>query len=153
MSKSPEQPRLASAVRQLGAVLLCAAMAGAAMAQETRLPEPRQEGSVSFITGGIGADEAQAFRDAAGAYNLRLTFATPQGEYYASVHVVLSDARGQVLADTTSDGPFLFFRVPAGRYRIVAECDGKTMRRDASVGEGRSADLVVRWPPESIASP
>ena len=79
---------------QLCAALLCALASGVCLADEVALPAVQQQGAVSFVTGGIGSDEAAAFRAAAARYNLRLTLAAVSGEFFAGVKVSLRDAQG-----------------------------------------------------------
>src|SRR3989442_605745 len=83
------------------------------------LPSEQTQGTETYVSGGIGQDEAQAFEAAAAQYPLALEFAikhAPRAEYTADVHVIVTDVKGQHVLDTRSDGPFLLAKLPAGRY-------------------------------------
>jgi len=127
-----------------GIVTLCAVLA-ADVAAQSALPPVRQQGDISFITGGIGLDEASAFRAAAARYNLRLTFAAVSGAYLADAKVELRDAQGRMVAQVTSDGPYLFFKVPAGQYSVRADKGSESLTRQVQVRDKQSSELIFRW--------
>lgn len=125
--------------------VLCAALAAANVAAQSALPPVQQQGDVSFITGGVGLDEASALRAAAAQYNLRLTFAAVSGAYLAGARVVLRDAQGRTVAEASSDGPYLFFKVPAGQYSVSADNGGETVTKQVQVRDKQSSELIFRW--------
>lgn len=124
---------------------LCAGLAATSIAAESALPAVQQQGGISYVTGGVGLDEASALRAAAPQYNLRLTFATASGEYAAGVKVVLRDAKGQSLVEAASDGPFMYLQVPPGKYQVSAEGMGETLTRPAVVRPKGGTELIFRW--------
>ncbi|RKU05252.1 hypothetical protein C7H84_03705 [Burkholderia sp. Nafp2/4-1b] len=117
-------------------VLLAACLlnAGANALAETST-EPIVRNGVAYITGGIGQDEVTAFRDVAPRYNLRITFASKAGHYLSDVDVTLLSGKSRVL-DAHTNGPFLFARVPPGRYTVSAH--------DRAVQEVRHAVVPAR---------
>jgi hypothetical protein len=129
----------------LCAALLCTLSGHAALAADLPLPAAQQQGAISFVTGGIGSDEAQAFRSAAPQYNLRLTLAAVSGEFFAGVKVTLRDAKGNTVVEAVSDGPYLFLNVPPGRYQVTADNMGQVQRRHAVVRANGGTELYLRW--------
>jgi hypothetical protein len=127
------------------AALLCTLAGHAALAADLPLPAVQQQGAISFVTGGIGSDEAQAFRSAAAQYNLRLTLAAVSGEFFAGVKVTLRDAKGNTVVEAVSDGPYLFFNVPPGRYQVTADNMGQVQSRNAVVRASGGTELYLRW--------
>jgi hypothetical protein len=112
------------------------------------LPPEQTQGVVTYVSGGIGKDEAQAFEAAAKRYPLSLEFVvkhTPRAEYTADVHVVVKDAQGKSVLDTRSDGPFLLAKLPAGRYTVTAEQHGQTLSKTANVATHKPAHLMFLW--------
>ena len=82
------------------------------------LPAEQTQGSIAYVTGGIGADEAKAIERMAKGYPLTLEFlvkAQPRAEFTAAVKVTVTDHTGKVLLDTRSEGPFLLARLSPGR--------------------------------------
>jgi hypothetical protein len=112
------------------------------------LPAEQTQGSVTYVSGGIGQEEAQAFEVAAAHYPLTLEFAikhAPHAEFIADVHVIVTDARGQHMLDTHSDGPFLLARLPVGRYTVTAEHQGQTLTKTIQVAPAKSAHALFLW--------
>ncbi|VVE65200.1 carboxypeptidase regulatory-like domain-containing protein [Pandoraea anapnoica] len=100
---------------------------------------------VAYITGGIGEDEVRQFHEAAGKYNLRMTFATTSGSYLSDVDVVISDAAGRSILAVRTEGPFLFVKLPPGRYGVAAQLPQMAERRNVRVPPRGSVELNFHW--------
>lgn len=124
-------------------LLFCACASGAALAQT--LPQPASQNGVSYITGGVGEDEVQAFRAAAPGYNLRITFASKSGNYLSDVDVTMTSGAGRPILSVRTEGPFLFVRLPAGRYQIAAQTRHITETRKIQVPARGGADVRFYW--------
>ena len=112
------------------------------------LPPEQTQGAVSYVSGGIGKEEAQAFETAAKQYPLSLEFAVkhaPRAEYTADVHVMVKDAQGKSVLDTRSDGPFLLAKLPTGHYTVTAEQHGQTLTKAADIATHKPAHLMFLW--------
>lgn len=109
------------------ALVLGLAVAGATLAQ--RGPVPVVRNGIAYVTGGIGADEVQEFLDVAPRYNLRLLFASKQGNYLSDIDVTIASTNCAVTVSVHAEGPFLYAHVPPGRYRITASAPGLTENR------------------------
>ncbi|VVE28087.1 carboxypeptidase regulatory-like domain-containing protein [Pandoraea terrigena] len=124
-------------------LLACLCTVGAALAAST--PQPGSENGVSYITGGIGEDEVQAFRAAAPQYNLRMTFASKAGNYLSDVDVTITAGAGRHVLAVRTEGPFLFVRIPAGAYRVSAHTPGISESRNIQVPTHGAIDLHFSW--------
>ncbi|ASW03506.1 hypothetical protein [Paraburkholderia aromaticivorans] len=124
-------------------LMFCAWASGAALAQS--LPQPASQNGVSYITGGVGQDEVQAFRAAAPRYNLRMTFASKAGSYLSDVDVTITSGAGRRVLTVRTEGPFLFVRLPAGRYQIGAQRRHITETRRVQVPARGGAELRFYW--------
>ena len=112
------------------------------------LPPEQTQGSISYVTGGVGKDEADAMKAAAAQYPLSLEFvrhAGPRGEFLANVEVTIKDRAGKTVLETTSDGPFLLAKVPAGKYTVIAQAGGQTRTLRATVKPRNPEHLIVLW--------
>ena len=138
------------------ALVLTAAMlatgvifAGPAFGVDTAaLPPEEVRGNISYITGGVGEDEAAALKRVATHYPLQLQFvqkATPRDEFLADVKVRIRDRSKTVLLDTVSEGPFLLAKLPAGTYQIEAEHDGVLKRQTVEIRAGKHERMVFVW--------
>jgi hypothetical protein len=126
--------------------LLVAAPAVAADGQT--LPAPEMQGYVSYVSGGIGEDEAAAMKRAAAGFPLELQFvqkARPRDEFLAEVKVRIRDGSKNVLLDAVSNGPFVLARLPAGKYQVEAAYNGVTKRQTVDIRASKHERAVFVW--------
>jgi hypothetical protein len=110
------------------------------------IPVAHDNHGVAYVTGGVGQDEVAAFRGLASGYNMRATFTTGSGEYLSGVAVQVSRSDGTVVFNATSDGPYLYARLPQGHYRLIASLDGAQRSRDLYVPARGGVKLTLIWP-------
>lgn len=128
------------------AMLLACALAGAQAYAE--LPPVQHQGSVEYVSGGIGSDESASFKQAADQFPLALTFASNLGgnaAYVADVQVVIRDSHDANVLNATSQGPYFLVRLPAGDYKVFATYKGKTQSRSVQVHDKGTARAVFEW--------
>ena len=110
------------------------------------IPVAHDNHGIPYVTGGVGQDEVEAFRGLASGYNMRATFTTGSGEYLSGVAVQVSRSDGTVVFNATSDGPYLFARLPEGRYRLTASLDGAQRSRELYVPAHGGVRFTMVWP-------
>lgn len=113
-----------------------------------KLPPEKTQGSVTYLTGGIGKDEAAAVKAAESTYPLSIEFvqrAKPKDEFLANVDVTIRDHAGKVALKTETDGPFLLAKMPAGKYTVMAKTNGKTITRNLTIAESKPEHLMLVW--------
>ena len=104
-----------------------------------------QQNGITYLSGGIGEDEARAIGQAQG-YNLHMPFAIgPENKYIPDVHVVVQNAAGQALLTLDEAGPLVYVQLPPGNYTVVATRNGEARRDTADVGSGAARKLVFHW--------
>ncbi len=130
-----------------GAALLCAVIA-AAHADDGALPPERTQGSVTFISGGIGSDESEAMKRAATRYSLSIELAStgPRAEYVSDVKIDIRDQRGNTVLSTTSEGPFLLANLSPGQYTVDATRNGSSQQRKVVIGGKAHARVTFSFP-------
>lgn len=124
------------------------AFAGILSTAQAGLPPVQQQGSVQYVSGGIGLDESEAMKAAAKDYPLALTFAAQRNgkaDYVANVAVTISDAQGKSVLQATAEGPYMLVKLPAGNYKISATYNGQAQQRDVSVQNTGTARAVFEW--------
>ena len=132
----------------VGGLLLCG-MTAASHADDGTLPAERTEGSVTFVSGGIGKDESEAMKRAASRYSLMIEMSSsggPRAEYVSGVKIDIRDQRGTTVLSTTSDGPFLLANLPPGQYSIDATWNGKSQQRKVAVAAGAHPRVMLSFP-------
>jgi hypothetical protein len=123
--------------------ILCAA--GTVCAQESAM-QPRTEGGITFISGGVGMEERDALKKVEGDYNLRLLFAAQDsGEFVADVKVTIRDAKGKTVLEAVSAGPRFFAKLTPGSYKITAENNGTPMTRAVKISPTRAVSQAFYW--------
>ncbi|ALI07107.1 MULTISPECIES: hypothetical protein [Pseudomonas] len=107
--------------------------------------QPQQQNGITYLSGGIGEDEARAIGQAHG-YNLHMTFAIgPENKYVPDVDVTVQSASGQTLLTLSDAGPLVYVQLPPGKYNVVATRNGEARRDTAEVGNGAARNLVFHW--------
>lgn len=125
-----------------GALALAVAIPAVAAA----IPRAQHENGVTYVSGGIGSDEAAAMKSEAKHYPLSMVFsAGKRNEYLADVKVKVQDPAGKVVLDEVSGGPIMLVKVPAGRYEVVASRGGKTERRTVQVPAKGDREIAFHW--------
>jgi hypothetical protein len=107
--------------------------------------QPMQQNGITYLSGGIGEDEARAIGQAQG-YNLHMTFAIgPENKYVPDVDVTVQNASGQTLLALSDAGPLVYVQLPPGKYTVAATRNGEERRDTAEVGSGAARKLVFHW--------
>ncbi|RPI44794.1 MAG: carboxypeptidase regulatory-like domain-containing protein [Betaproteobacteria bacterium] len=125
------------------------AVAATAMSASTSaLPPEQVQGSVSYLSGGIGLDESNAIKQAASQYSLELEFvrkATPKAEYLSNIKVTIKDNAGKTVLETMSNGPFLLAKLPAGQFTVTAERGGEAKQRMVNIKAKGHERVMFVW--------
>ena len=130
----------------LAGSLLAVALTGApAWSADVELPQVRQSGNVTYLSGGVSEEDRVALGPIARDYNLKLVFALRNGEYLSDTDVVVTSGRGQTVLEAKSEGPWFLARLPSGQYTIIATSNGQSQRRTVAVGPRGSRTLDFRW--------
>lgn len=133
----------------LGVMLVSLLLTQLVKAQEGVFrPSEITVGSLKYLNGGIGSDEAAAMKKAASDYPLELVFIikTPTSEQYvADVHVSVTDAKGARILDTFDAGPFLLLKLPSGAYGIEANINDVIKKQTVFIKNGTHQRLVFAW--------
>lgn len=114
-----------------------------------KLPQESVQGTVHYVTGGVGHDEAMAFRHAERSYPLALEFAIkakPRDEFTADVNIMIKDAKGKTVLETTSNGPFLLAKLPDGKYDVKVTQNGRSFERHVKVIDKKPRQVSFVWP-------
>jgi hypothetical protein len=109
--------------------------------------EVNQNGTMPFVSGGVGDEERQQIERLSSDYQLKLLFATKgsPNEFLADVKVQIKDKDGKVVLDAVSQGPFLLAKMPAGKYSISADNEGVVKRQTIQLTGAKSQRVVFVW--------
>ncbi len=108
--------------------------------------EVRRAGDVYWVSGGVGSDELGETLIALPDYNLKLlTAAEKSGAFLFGVQVVVRDAGGRTVLETSLDGPWLLARLPPGRYELTATYGGRPQTRSFAVPPTGRREIFLYW--------
>ena len=106
-----------------------------------------KKGSINgilYMTGGAGkgerADMVKMYRD----YNLKIILAMDTGAYLALLPVTIYDSSGNRLLETEASGPWLYVRLPEGKYIVQSSYNGEVKKRNVLVGQGLEL-VMFNW--------
>ena len=123
------------------------AMAFSLAAGAATLPSPQTLDGITYLTGGIGREEAGAMRAEAKSYPLSLVFsAGPRRAFVSDVKVTIKDKSGKVVLDSASGGPIMLVKLPAGQYTVSAVQGGVALHRSVQVSAHGGKQLSLYWP-------
>jgi len=107
--------------------------------------QPQQQNGVTYLSGGIGEDEARAIEQAKG-YNLHMMFSVgPGNKFIPDVNVTVQNGSGQSVLTLEGAGPLVYVQLPPGKYKVLATRNGEERRDTADVGNGAARNLVFHW--------
>ncbi len=106
----------------------------------------RAPSGVMYVTGGVSSDAVDLLKSMEKDFNLKLVFANTSGAYLSDVKVTIVDGSGHVVLDTTSEGPLLMAKLPAGGYRVDATFGGHSESRKIIVAPNKLVTVDLRWP-------
>jgi len=111
-------------------------------------PQVRTLNGISYVSGGIGTDEAAAMRRMAGRFKVRMHFVdSTDGSALSDVSVTLFNERREIVLLVLSEGPYLFLDLPPGTYRAVVRYGPGLSSHRIRVGAGKDGqDLLLRFP-------
>lgn len=133
----------ACAFGALGASAVCTP--AFAQSDATALPAIQHQGSVDYVSGGVGLDESKALRAQASKWPLTMEFIGPGSEYMSDVKVTLTNSKGETVLDTTAQGPYLLARIPPGNYTAHVTHAGQDQSRQFNVAGQGGSRLRFTW--------
>ena len=117
------------------------------------LPHQPAPDEVCFISGGISGDEVSQFKSRAKEFLLEIVFVQKADtedndrieEYLAEVQLKIKDGKGNMVVDTTTEGPFFLADLPLGKYQIIAEHDGVIKNNVVRIAAKKHQRIVFLW--------
>lgn len=105
---------------------------------------PQTAGGVSYLNGGVGADEQAQMRADAHQWPLRIEFSEGKsGAFVADAQLKVTRA-GKTVFDIDNAGPMTYVKLSPGEYRVTASHNGKTLTRDAHV-TAKGVNVFFHW--------
>jgi hypothetical protein len=132
------------------AVVGIASMSVPAMAAMPTMPAEHHQGTVGYITGGVGEREAKLFERQMSKHPLAIELLQRAGkeeEFTADAKVKIADMHGHTVLNAKAGGPFMLVDLPPGRYSVVATLKHDTLKKSAVVvSHGSVAHATFEFP-------
>jgi len=117
------------------------------------LPHKAAPDEVCFVSGGISGDEVSQFKARAKEFLFEIVFVQKAvaednnriEEYLAEVQLKIKDSKGNIVVDTTTEGPFFLADLPLGKYQITAEHDGIIKTNVVRIAAKKHQRIVFLW--------
>jgi hypothetical protein len=107
----------------------------------------RLQGGASAVGGGVGINARDMLASQADPdHNVKMVFSLNTGNYLANVDVKVKNAQGRTVLEGVSDGPWVFAKLPTGKYTANATYNGHTVTRSFTVGKSGDRVAHFRWP-------
>lgn len=111
-------------------------------------------GGVCYISGGISGDEVSQFKSHAKEYQLEIVFVQKADtesndrieEYIAGVQLQIKDAKGNLVVDMMTEGPFFLANLPPGKYQVSADHEGVIKHNMVNISAKKHQRIVFLWP-------
>jgi hypothetical protein len=107
--------------------------------------ERKTENGIPYMSGGIGEDELEALRVLGQGDDLKLVFATKEGNYLSDAAVIIKDSNGNRVLAAIAEGPWFYTDLPAGKYLISATIQGATRQQTVHVNSSKQTQLYFYW--------
>jgi hypothetical protein len=140
-------------------LLLCAAAALTVLsfgvtaqpaAEGAFMPQEHAQGNVTYLSGGIGVDEADMLRQQSANYPLTLELATaaggPRDAYVSDARVDIRDGNGNPVLTTTTQGPLMLLRLPSGTYTVAVDWHGTQKSKTVAVSSDHRQHVLLEFP-------
>ncbi|RJR51307.1 MAG: carboxypeptidase regulatory-like domain-containing protein [Desulfobacteraceae bacterium] len=131
------------------AFLLAFMSASIVFGQEPRFMTEKEavNQNTRYMSGGVGIGERQAMEKMAEGYDLKLVFATIEGNYLSFVDVKITDQKGNQVLTAQSNGPWFYADLPPGSYKVSASHNGVEKSHNLVLDSGLE-EVVLHWKQE-----
>jgi hypothetical protein len=101
---------------------------------------------LSYMTGGIGEEDATIMRANAKKYTLNLLFSEgTSGRWVTDVNVNIYNEQSETVFRIIGSKPMLYVNLPAGTYTILANNAGQKLRHKFTVEDGVNQRIILNW--------
>lgn len=104
----------------------------------------RQQGDISYVSGGIGKDEREALQATQNSYNLRILNADKSGHLSGNSRLFIRDAKNNLLLDAIS-GPIFYANLPKGTYVVEGQSQEQIKTQRITIANGKPTRVRFMW--------
>lgn len=102
--------------------------------------------SISYMTGGIGEEDAAIMRANAKKFTLNLVFSEgTSGQSVTDINVNIYNEQSETIFRIIGSKPMLYVNLPAGTYTILANNNGQKLRHKFTLEENMNQRIILNW--------
>ena len=106
--------------------------------------EEAQQGTISYVSGGIGECNTEEVRGEREHYALHIVNADVAGEFEGTTKIKILDTNGyELLSDLA--GPLFYANLPAGKYTVIEKADDRTQVKSMTIKANKPTNLRFNW--------
>jgi len=113
-----------------------------------QIPDTQRSLGISYISGGVGEGESTAILAEAKQWPLLLELSqleNGRGVWIFGSQIKITNAKGAVIFDAKSEGPYMLVNLEAGDYVIQASYEGVEQKRAISIKAGQPQKISIFW--------
>jgi hypothetical protein len=107
--------------------------------------QPKQEGDVTYITGGIGDSEVDQLKSESVNYNFQMINSDPTGHYTADTNLVIQSKDGREMVRVDNAGPLFYAKLPPGEYTVDATNGAQHETKTVRVAASGHSEMHLIW--------
>jgi predicted RNA-binding protein YlxR (DUF448 family) len=113
-----------------------------------QIPPTQHSNDISYISGGVGEEEAAAILAEAKQWPVLLELSqieNGRGVWIFGVKIKISNSKKQTIFDAQADGPYMLINLDAGDYLIEASYQGVEQKSSLNVKADSSQKISLFW--------
>ena len=113
-----------------------------------QIPNTQYSQGISYISGGVGEEEAQAILAEAKQWPLLLELSqleNDRGVWIFGAKIKILNANNQVVFDAQADGPYMLINLPTGDYQLEGTYEEKVQKRSIAVKSTLPQKINLFW--------
>ena len=131
-------------LKSLTAMALGIALA-ASLSNVDAQPEVKQQGDISYVSGGVAVEGRDALDAIADQFNLKVVLAWDAGNYVSGVRIDIYDSQGNSVLNTETEGPWLFASLAPETYTVMATYEGAAQEQSVEVTADQLTEITFTW--------
>jgi hypothetical protein len=100
---------------------------------------------IPYVSGGIGLESREALRSKEGEYNLIVILSLKDGHYLGGAALTVRNQAGKTVLEVDAQGPWMFAKLPPGKYTVEAKADDTTRSKRIVIGKKAVKRVVLTW--------
>jgi hypothetical protein len=113
-----------------------------------QIPETQKSQGISYITGGVGEEEAVAILAEAKQWPLLIETSqleNGRGVWIFGANIKIMSNTKQAIFDAQADGPYMLVNLEPGDYMIEATYQGVVQKRALSIKSSSQQKMSIFW--------